>query len=85
MASGLRFRARCAAGGLALAWLATAPAQAQFMTGSYPVIIVPPPAQTMVMPKLPKPRETPPPAPPSPLPDAGVDQSKCYQGRAKIC
>ena len=85
MAKCLGFRTRCAVGALALACLATGAAQAQFMTGSYPVIIVPPPpAQSMVMPKPPKPRPTPPPAP-TPLPDAGSDQTKCYQGRAKIC
>ena len=86
MAGGCGFWARCAAGGLALACLATGPAEAQFMTGAYPVIIVPPPpAQGMVMPKAMKPRQaTPPPAEP-PAPNTGIDQSKCYQGRAKIC
>ncbi len=55
------------------------------MSGAYPVIMVPPPAQGMVMPKPLKPKQTAPPPAAPPPPDAGVDQSKCYQGRAKIC
>jgi hypothetical protein len=37
--------------GGALAVAASSPAQAQFMTGNYPVLIVPPPAQNPVVPK----------------------------------
>jgi hypothetical protein len=58
MANGFHSRAAafCAAG-LALAGLTAVPAQAQFMSGPYPVIVVPPPpAQQMVMPKKPKPQ-----------------------------
>ena len=51
------------AAGLALAVAATAPAQAQFMTGPYPVIIVPPPpAQNLVVPQAPRPAQQPKPA-----------------------
>ncbi len=51
-----RAAALCAAG-FALAGLTGAPAQAQFMSGPYPVIVVPPPpAQQMIMPKKPKPQ-----------------------------
>ncbi len=46
MAKSWGIRARRVAGALALAGFATAPAQAQFMTGAYPVLIVPPPAQS---------------------------------------
>jgi hypothetical protein len=47
--------------GAALAVAASPPAQAQFMTGNYPVLIVPPPAQNLVVPK-PKPVQAPKPA-----------------------
>lgn len=85
MAKSWGIRARRVAGALALAGFATAPARAQFMTGAYPVLIVPPPAQSLVIPKPPKPRQTQPPEPSAPQPDTGGDQSRCYQGRAKIC
>ena len=74
------------AAGLALALGGLAgPAEAQFMT-NYPVIIVPPPAQNLVVPK-PSPttnqlnRQYPPP------PDSSAtDASQCtYQGRVKVC
>jgi hypothetical protein len=71
---------RLGVGVAVLAVAASPPAEAQFMTGSYPVIIVPPPAQNFV---VPKPKSTPPPktndAPPAP------DQIKCYEGRARVC
>jgi hypothetical protein len=66
----------------ALAFVGSA-AHAQFMT-NYPVIIVPPPAQNVVIPR-PSPttrqldRQYPPPAP---APDA----SRChYQGQTRVC
>jgi hypothetical protein len=74
-----------AAAGLAGAVAANAPAEAQFMSSPYPVIIVPPPpAQNWIMPKYPpKPAQ---PAKPAPPPDAPAsDLGKCYQGRAKVC
>ena len=67
--------------GAALAVAANPPAQAQFMTGNYPVIIVPPPAQNFV---VPKPKPTPPPKT-NDAPPPAPDQSKCYQGRARVC
>ena len=74
------------AGGVALlAFGAPLPARAQF---SYPMIIVPPPAQNYVAPKLaPK---APPPEKPRPADkpaDASNpgDASQCYQGRTKVC
>jgi hypothetical protein len=73
------------AAGFALVVAANAPAEAQYMS-NYPVIIVPPPpAQNLSLPKpAPKPAQpattAPPPASPPP-----PDQSKCYQGRAKLC
>ncbi len=73
------------AAGLALAVAGNAPAEAQFMSSPYPVIIVPPPpAQNLIMPKYPsKPAQ---PARPAPPPDAPApDLSKCYQGRARVC
>jgi len=74
-----------AAAGLALAVAANTPAEAQFMSTPYPVIIVPPPpAQSLVMPKpAAKPAQ---PAKPAPSPDTPApDMGKCYQGRAKLC
>jgi hypothetical protein len=66
--------------GAALAVAASPLAQAQYMTGNYPVIVVPPPAQNLV---VSRPKPTPPPktndASPAP------DQIKCYQGRARVC
>ena len=47
---GMKTRILGLATGLALAVAANAPAQAQFMSGSYPIIVVPPPAQNMVLP-----------------------------------
>ena len=71
--------------GAALAVAASPPAQAQFMTGNYPVLIVPPPAQNLVVPK-PKPVQAPKvDVPPPDAPPRAPDQSKCYQGRARVC
>ena len=73
-----------AAAGLALAVAGNAPAEAQFMSSPYPVIIVPPPpAQNLIMPrsssKPAQPAKTPPPdAPPKNL-------GNCYQGRTNVC
>jgi len=80
----MRAQVFAAAAGLATALAASAPADAQFM-GNYPVIIVPPPpAQNLVLPKpAPKPsqpsRANPPPEAPPP------NQGNCYQGRTKVC
>jgi len=86
MANGRNFPTLFAIAGLALEAAAAGPAEAQFMSSPYPVIIVPPPpAQGLVIPK-PIPR-TPQPVKPAeaPLPDAGIDQSKCYHGRENVC
>jgi hypothetical protein len=84
MANSPLLRRLPAAAGLALGCLAVAPADAQFMSGPYPVVVVPPPpAQGMVMPKRPR--------PPQPVPQdvqapPADDQelSRTYQGRAKV-
>jgi hypothetical protein len=73
------------AAGLALAVATSLPAQAQFMSSPYPVIIVPPPAQKLVVPK-PAPKQAEPPktaAPPPDAPPSGL--GNCYQGRTKVC
>ncbi len=80
----MRAQAFAAAAGLAIAFAASNPADAQFM-GNYPVIIVPPPpAQNLVLPK-PAPR----PAKPStsaPPPEASAPQVQCrYQGQTRVC
>ena len=77
----MKARILCLGVGAALAVAASPLAQAQFMTGNYPVIIVPPPAQNFV---VPKPKPTPPPKTNDARPPA-LDQSKCYQGRARVC
>ena len=75
------------AAGLALALGGLAgPAEAQFMT-NYPVIIVPPPAQNLVLPPKPK--------PPAPKPDASAQSpdtpnppgsGQChYEGKTRVC
>ena len=70
--------------GLAHAVVAGAPAHAQFMS-SYPVVIVvPPPAQNLVMPKsAPKPIKPSTSAPTSAA--SPPDLSQCYQGRTRVC
>ena len=68
----------CLGVGAAIAVIASPPALAQFMTGNYPVIIVPPPpAQNLVVPK-PKPIQP-------PKPDGlGPSQLHChYQGQTR--
>jgi hypothetical protein len=72
--------------GLALETAAATSARAQFMSGPYPVIIVPPPSpESMVVPK-PIQRRSPPAKPAeAPLPNAGIDQSKCYHGQENVC
>jgi hypothetical protein len=70
---------------LAAIWSNT-PAQAQFMT-NYPVIIVPPPpAQNMVMPRpKPAPRAAPP-VPAAPPSEAAAPEIQCHlQGQTKVC
>jgi hypothetical protein len=85
MANDLSLRVLFVTAGVALGL--AAPAQAQFMSGAYPVITVPPPpAQSMVMPARPKPR----PAPPvvaAPPPDASPPQQlHCqYHGQTRVC
>ena len=85
MAHGRSFRGLFAVIGLTLGFAVCAPAKAQFMSGTYPVIVVPPPpAQSMVMPKPPKVRQ------PQPI-DLPADASEThpltcrYQGQTKIC
>ena len=59
--------------------------RAQFMSSPFPVIIVPPPRAGLVIPKAEcRNASTGQPAEP-PLPDAGIDQSKCYHGRENVC
>jgi hypothetical protein len=69
---------------LALPVVAGAPAHAQFMSGYPVVIVVPPPAQNLVMPKPArkpiKPSTSAPPSAASP-----PDLSQCYQGRTRVC
>ena len=86
MANGLRVRAALAIVGFALGCAPMAPAKAQFMSGSYPVIVVPPPpAQSMVMPrrqKLPAPA----PAPQAPANASEPRPLNChYQGQTRVC
>jgi hypothetical protein len=71
--------------GAALAAATGYSARAQFMNGNYPVIIVPPPpAQNLVLPK-PAPRPAPPPQTiPRPAEAPPLEQSQCYQGRTKV-
>jgi hypothetical protein len=73
-----------AVAGLALPVVAGAPAHSQFMS-SYPVVIViPPPAQNLVMPKpAPKPNKSSTSAPPSAA--SPPDLSQCYQGKTRVC
>ena len=73
-----------AVAGLALPVVAGAPAHSQFMS-SYPVVIViPPPAQNLVMPKpAPKPIKPSTSAPTSAA--SPPDLSQCYQGRTRVC
>ena len=70
---------------LAFAVVAASPAEAQFMTGPYPVIVVPPPpAQNYVIPR-PSPAQTPRPDAP-PRDASGPPEIKCYyQGQTKVC
>ncbi|MBV9290706.1 MAG: hypothetical protein JO288_23305 [Hyphomicrobiales bacterium] len=74
-----------AAAGLALSLAASETAKAQFAAPAYPVLIVPPPpAQGLVMPKPPKP------APPKPNPPADAqspppEAGQCYSGRTRTC
>ena len=71
--------------GAVLAVVASHPAQAQFMSGNYPVIVVPPPpAQNLVLPK-PAPKPAPPPQTPARPPEAPpLEQGQCYHGRTKV-
>ncbi len=86
MANGLGLRRLPAVAGLAIACAAASPAQAQFMSGAYPVLVVPPPpAQGMVMPQRPKPKETRPVAP-TPSNESAPQQLRChYEGRTRVC
>ena len=74
------------AAGLALAVAANAPADAQYMSSPYPVIIVPPPpAQNLILPK-PAPKRAEPPKTTAPPPDSSPPNlGNCYQGRARVC
>ena len=79
----MRAKAFGLAAGFALALGSAAPADAQFFA-NYPVIIVPPPAQNLVMPKpAPKPAKPSASAPPS---EAPAPEVQChYQGQTRIC
>ncbi len=70
----------------ALALAASAPADAQFMGGNYPVIIVPPPpAQNLVLPR-PAPKPATKPSTSAPPPEASAPQIQChYQGQTRVC
>ena len=72
--------------GLALAVAASAPAEAQFMSSPYPVIIVPPPpAQNLIMPKYPsKPAQPAKPAPPPEAPPPDLEQVLPGQGEGLL-
>ena len=72
--------------GIALAAGAVAPADAQFFA-NYPVIIVPPPAQNMAIPK-PAPRPAAKPAQPATAaaPGNAPAQTQChFQGQTRVC
>ncbi len=87
MAKGLGWRALLAVASVALGFAAAQPAHAQFMSPGYPaVIVVPPPAQGMAMP-----RRTPPeaktPATQAPPPDyEPAPYHTCsYHGQTRVC
>jgi hypothetical protein len=75
-----------------LGWIAlltfgeSAPVNAQFMTNYPAIIITPPPAQNLVVPK-PSPKPVAPSQLSTPPPDPSAqDSSQCsYQGRVKTC
>jgi hypothetical protein len=68
---------------LTLGGLATAPAQAQFGPMPFPLIVVPPPAQNMV---VPRPRTEPPKPAPEPRGSSTPHQLVChYQGQTRVC
>lgn len=71
---------------LALAVGGNDPAQAQYMSSPYPVIVVPPPpAQNLVAPKSP-PKQAEPPKTSAPPPNSSPpDLGRCYQGRTRVC
>jgi hypothetical protein len=71
---------------LAIAVAMSTPAQAQYMTGSYPAsIVIPPPTQNLVLPKpASKPAQQA--KTTGPPPDTSApDLSRCYQGRVRVC
>jgi hypothetical protein len=74
----MKARILCLGVGAAIAVIASPPALAQFMTGNYPVVVVPPPpAQNLVVLK-PKPVQARKPA------DSGPSQLHChYQGQTR--
>jgi hypothetical protein len=74
------------AAGLTLALAANSPAEAQFMSSPYPVIVVPPPQlQNPIVPK-PAPKRDQPPQTTAPPPDSPRrDLGRCYQGRTNVC
>jgi hypothetical protein len=75
------------AAGLALALATNAPAEAQFMSSPYPVIIVPPPqVQNPVVPTPAPKRGQPPKSAAPPPPDSSPPNlGGCYHGRANAC
>jgi hypothetical protein len=73
------------AAGLAIAFGVNVPAQAQFMT-NYPVIIVPPPpAQNLVIPRSMQKQAPPKPLPASPAPNAPPQVQCHFQGQTRVC
>ncbi len=87
MAKGLGLRALLAVAGVALGFAAGGPAEAQFFAPGYPaVIVVPPPAQGMVLPRRTRPEATPPAVQPPPADnEPGPNHTCSYQGRTRVC
>jgi hypothetical protein len=87
MAKGLGLQTLLAAASVALGFAAAYPARAQFMAPGYPaVIVVPPPAQGLALPKRTKP-EPAPPSPQAPPADeqSGPNHTCTYHGRTRVC
>ena len=86
MAKGQGVRALFAVAGVALGF-AAGPARAQFFSPGYPaVIVVPPPAQGMVMPRRTRPEATPPAtqAPPTDV-ESAPNLTCTNHGRQRVC
>ena len=87
MAKGQGLRALLAGASVALEFAAAGPARAQYFSPGYPaVIVVPPPAQGMVMPKRTRPEATPPAAQAPTTENESAPNHTCrYQGRTLVC